>query len=52
MTVAGSGTHNGVPVTFTIVELQGGALAGTYSLVLSDGYSFAGALVSGVIQLS
>ena len=52
MTVTGSGTDNGLPVAYTIVELQGGALVGTYSLVLSDGYSFAGTLVSGSIQLS
>jgi hypothetical protein len=41
-----------VPVTYTIVELQGGTLFGTYSLVLSDGYTFAGTIVSGAIQLS
>ena len=52
MTVTGTGTDNGVPVTYTIVELQGGALVGTYSLVLSDGYTFAGTIVSGAIQLS
>lgn len=52
MTVTGTGTDNGLPVTFTIVELQGGALVGTYSLVLSDGFSFAGTLTSGAIQLT
>lgn len=52
MTVTGTGTDGTVPVTFTIVELQGGASVGTYSVVLSDGYSFAGTLVDGAIQLS
>lgn len=52
MTVTGAGTDNGLPVTFTIVELQGGALVGTYNLVLSDGYGFAGTLIDGSIQLS
>jgi hypothetical protein len=51
VTVLGSGTHNGNPVTFTLVAVNGAAGAGAYSLILSDGYAVNGTLLSGSIQL-
>jgi hypothetical protein len=51
MTVLGTGTHNGNPVTFTLVAVNGAAGVGAYSLALSDGYSVSGTLLDGSIQL-
>jgi hypothetical protein len=51
VTVLGTGTHNGKPVTFTMVAVNGVAGIGTFNLVLSDGYSVSGTLLSGSIQL-
>jgi hypothetical protein len=51
VTIAGSGTDNGAPVTFTLVAVNGPAGVGSYSLVLSDGYSIGGTLLSGAIEV-
>lgn len=51
ITVVGTGTNAGHPVTFTMVALNGPAGAGTFSLILSDGYAVNGTLLSGSIQL-
>jgi hypothetical protein len=51
MTVSGSGTNAGHPVTFTMVTLNGPAGVGTFSLILSDGYVVSGTLLSGSVQL-
>ena len=51
VTILGIGTHNGSPVTFTLVAANGVAGVGAYNLTLSDGYSVGGTLLSGSIQL-
>jgi hypothetical protein len=51
VTVAGTGTHNGAPVTFTLVAVNGIAGAGAATLTLSDGYAVGGTLLAGAIQL-
>jgi hypothetical protein len=51
VTILGTGTHNGSPVSFTLVAVNGPAGTGNYSLVLSDGYSVNGTLLNGSIQL-
>ena len=51
VTVLGAGTHNGNPVSFSLVAVNGVAGTGTYSLTLSDGYAVGGTLLSGSIQL-
>jgi hypothetical protein len=49
--IIGEGTNAGRPVSFTMVGLDNGLVPGVFSLVLSDGYSISGALLSGSIQL-
>ncbi len=51
VTLTGTGTDNGLPVTFTLVAGDSTAVPGTFSLVLSDGYSVNGNLISGLIEL-
>ena len=52
MTVAGLGTVNGLPVAYTLVALETGlATPGWVSFSFSDGYTNAGLLTSGSIQL-
>jgi hypothetical protein len=51
VTIIGTGTHNGSPVTFTFVAVNGPAGVGSYSLVLGDGYAVGGTLLNGSIQL-
>jgi hypothetical protein len=51
VTIVGTGTHNGNPVTFTLVAVNGAAGIGAVSLSLSDGYSVGGNLLSGSVQL-
>jgi hypothetical protein len=51
VTIVGAGTHNGKPVTFTMVGVNGLAGIGSLSLALSDGYAVNGTLLSGGIQL-
>jgi hypothetical protein len=51
LTIAGTGTHNGRPVTFTLVAVNGAAGIGAVTLILSDGYSVGGTLLDGGIQL-
>jgi len=53
MTMVGTGLDNGEPVTFTIVALDvpGALTPPTYSIVLSNGYSWAGSLVEGTIDI-
>ena len=52
MTMVGSGFDNGEPVTFRIVALDAGALVpATYSIVLSNGYSWTGNVTAGSITI-
>jgi hypothetical protein len=51
VTIVGTGTHNGKPVTFTLVAVNGAAGIGAASLTLSDGYAVGGTLLAGSIQL-
>jgi hypothetical protein len=51
ITIVGTGTNAGHAVTFTAVGLHGPVGVGTFSLILSDGYSISGTLLSGTIQL-
>jgi hypothetical protein len=51
VTIVGTGTHNGSPVGFTLVAVNGAAGIGAVSLSLSDGYSVGGTLLAGAIQL-
>jgi hypothetical protein len=50
-TIAGTGTHNGSPVTFALVAVNGPAGVGSYRLVLSDGSVVGGLLLDGSVQL-
>ena len=51
VTLVGSGTDNGNPVTFTAVAVNGGAGVGAFSLTLSDGYTNSGTLLDGNVEL-
>jgi len=51
VTILGTGTHNGKPVTFTMVGVNGLAGIGSVSLTLSDGYTVSGTLLAGSVQL-
>jgi hypothetical protein len=53
MTMVGSGVDNGEPVTFTIIaaDAPGALMAPTYSIVLSNGYSWAGSLLDGTLDI-
>jgi hypothetical protein len=51
VTILGTGTHNGKPVTFTMVGVNGLAGIGSLSLTLSDGYAVGGTLLAGSVQL-
>jgi len=51
VTVVGTGTNNGNPVTFTAVAISGAAGVGSFSLTLSDGYTNSGTLLDGSVQL-
>lgn len=50
VTIVGSGTNNGAPVTFTIVQVDSALVPpGTYTITLSNGYSRTAGLVAGTI---
>jgi hypothetical protein len=50
--MTGTGLDNGIPVTFTLIAIDhDGLIPAAYSLVLSDGYSFIGTLVSGTVSV-
>jgi len=51
VTLLGSGTDNGNPVTFAAVAVHGPAGIGAFSLTLSDGYANSGPLLDGSIEL-
>jgi hypothetical protein len=51
VTITGSGIANGLPVTFIFDAADSTGVPGTMSLVLSNGYSIAGKLVSGFVEL-
>lgn len=52
MTMIGTGTHNGLPVAFTLVGVDNGTLGpGLFSLVLSDGYVLAGSVSNGTVTI-
>jgi hypothetical protein len=52
VTIAGLGTNNGVPVTFTIIAVDSALVPqGIFSIILSDGYSNTGSLLTGAITL-
>jgi hypothetical protein len=53
MTIVGRGTDNGVPVTFTAVEIDRLSPAlSAFQITLSDGYTNSGPLLDGTITLS
>lgn len=50
--ITGTGTDNGLPVAFTLTAVDyDGLLPAAYSLVLSDGYTFTGTMVSGGLSV-
>jgi hypothetical protein len=52
ITIVGTGLHNGLPVTFTMLAVNYGDVApGVFNLTLSDGYSFIGTIVNGTIDI-
>jgi hypothetical protein len=52
ITILGTGLHNGLPVTFTMVAINYGDVApGVFNLTLSDGYTFIGTIVNGTIDI-
>lgn len=52
VSITGTGTDNGLPVAFTMVAVDlDGAAPATYSLVLSNGYSFVGSVTNGVLSV-
>lgn len=52
LTMVGTGTHNGLPVAFTMIAVDNGGLApGVFSLVLSDGYTLSGPVLNGVVTI-
>ena len=52
LTMVGTGVDNGLPVAFTMVAVDNGALGpGVFSLVLSDGYAVTNTLTSGSIGI-
>ena len=52
VSMTGSGLDNGLPVEFTLVAVDhDGLIPASYSLVLSDGYSFVGTFVDGTVSI-
>ncbi len=52
VTLVGSGTNGGLPVTFTIIAADSSLVApGAFSITLSDGYSNSGGLLDGSITV-
>lgn len=52
LTMVGTGTHNGLPVAFTMVSVDNGTLGpALFSLVLSDGYAITGTVVNGTVTI-
>ena len=52
VTMIGTGTHDGLPVGFTMIAVDNGNLApGVFTLTLTDGYAFTGDLTSGTIAI-
>jgi hypothetical protein len=48
VTLVGTGLHNGLRVSFTMVAVNYGDVApGVFQITLTDGYSFVGSVVSG-----
>jgi len=52
ITILGTGLHNGLPVSFTMVAINYGDVApGVFNLTLSDGYTFIATIVNGTIDI-
>jgi hypothetical protein len=52
VSITGTGTDNGLPVAFTMVAIDhDGAIPATYSLVLSNGYTFVGSVINGTLSV-
>jgi hypothetical protein len=52
ITLTGTGTHNGLPVSFTMVGVNYGDVApGIFQITLTDGYVFNGILLDGSINI-
>jgi hypothetical protein len=52
VTMIGTGLHNGLPVTFNVLAVNYGDVApGVFSIAMSDGYTFAGSIVDGLIDI-
>ena len=52
ITLTGTGTHNGLPVSFTMVGVNYGDVApGIFQITLTDGYVFNGLPLDGSINI-
>jgi hypothetical protein len=52
MTATGTGVDNGLPVGFTMIAVDhDGLLPATYSILLTNGYTFIGTFVSGLVTI-
>lgn len=52
LTMIGTGTHNGLPVAYTMVSVDNGTLGpALFSLVLSDGYALTGPVINGTVTI-
>lgn len=52
ITIVGTGLHNGLPVTFTMIAINFGDVApGVFNLTLSDGYTYIGSIVNGTLDI-
>jgi hypothetical protein len=52
ITIVGTGLHNGLLVSFTMVAVNYGDVApGVFQITLTDGYSFIGSIVTGGIDI-
>lgn len=52
LTMIGTGLHDGLPVGFTMIAVDNGDLVpGVFTLILTDGYSTTGSLISGTIVI-
>ena len=52
ITLVGTGVHDGLPTGFTMIAVNYGDVApALFQIVLTDGYTFTGTLVSGWIDI-
>jgi hypothetical protein len=52
VTITGIGLDNGLPVGFTLIVVDhDGALPAAYTIILTNGYSFVGEFVQGIVSV-